>query len=137
MTIDLTLLGTGTPTPLTHRAGSSYLLKLGGGETLLFDCGPFCMRRLLEKGVSPTEISSLFLTHLHYDHCVDYGYLMLSRWDQGAGKIPELNVYGPAPTHDMTQRLFAEDGVYLNATMLRILNNVCRTASMSGCADRP
>ena len=111
MSIRLTLLGTGTPTPLLHRAGSSYLVTLGE-EILLFDCGPGCVRRLLENGVSPTRIAHLFLTHLHYDHCVDYGYLVLSRWDQGVGKIPELNVYGPPNTERMTQLLFGETGVF-------------------------
>ena len=111
MSIRLTLLGTGTPTPLLHRAGSSYLVTLGE-ETLLFDCGPSCVRRLLEKGVSPTHITHLFLTHLHYDHCVDYSYLVLSRWDQGVGKIPELSVYGPPNTERMTQLLFDESGVF-------------------------
>ena len=111
MSIHLTLLGTGTPTPLLHRAGSSYLVTLGE-EILLFDCGPGCVRRLLEKGVSPTRITHLFLTHLHYDHCVDYGYLVLSRWDQGVGKMPELSVYGPPNTERMTQLLFGESGVF-------------------------
>ena len=55
MSIHLTLLGTGTPTPLIHRAGSSYLVTLNK-EILLFDCGPgrcgvfwrreYCQRRL-------------------------------------------------------------------------------------------
>ena len=111
MALTLTLLGTGTPSPLLHRAGSSYLVALDE-ELLLFDCGPFCVRRLLERDVSPTSIGTLFLTHLHYDHCVDYGHLVLSRWDQGAGKIPELNVYGPNPTKQMTERLFGERGAY-------------------------
>ena len=70
------------------------------------------MRRLLEKDVSPTRITHLFLTHLHYDHCVDYGYLVLSRWDQGIGKISELSVYGPPNTERMTQLLFGESGVF-------------------------
>ena len=111
MSLELTLLGTGTPTPLVYRAGSSYLVTLDD-EVLLFDCGPFCVRRLLEKGVPPTRVSTLFLTHLHYDHCVDYGYLTLVRWDQGAGKIPDLQVYGPPGTARMTELLFGEEGVY-------------------------
>ena len=108
---NLTLLGTGTPTPLTHRAGSSCLVTLDK-EMLLFDCGPGCVRRLLEKGVSPTRVTSLFLTHLHYDHCVDYGYLVMVRWDQGAGQIPDLEVYGPKPAARMTELLFGETGVF-------------------------
>ena len=85
MTLALTLLGTGSPAPLSHRAGSSYLVELAG-EKLLFDCGPGAVRRLLEFGVSPTEISGLFLTYLHYDHCVDFAYFNLLRWDQGVGR---------------------------------------------------
>ena len=109
--IKLTLLGTGTPSPLHHRAGSSYLLQIGE-QFLLFDCGPACVRRLLEKGVDLRTITHLFLTHLHYDHCVDYGYLVLTRWDQGVGKIPDLQVHGPAPTARMTELLFGPSGVY-------------------------
>lgn len=100
--IKLNLLGTGTPTPSHHRAGSSDLLE----------CGPACMRRLLEANVDVRRITDLFLTHLHYDHCVDYGYLVLTRWDQGVGKIPDLDVYGPAPTAIMTELLFGASGVY-------------------------
>ncbi len=107
----LLLLGTGTPVPLAHRAGSSYLVQIGD-ESLLFDCGPGSVRRLLEAGVSPADVDHLFLTHLHYDHCVDLPYLVLTRWDQGVGRIPELPVYGPAPLDRMSTRLFAADGAF-------------------------
>lgn len=107
----LLLLGTGTPAPLAHRAGSSYLVQTGD-ERLLFDCGPGSVRRLLEAGVNPAGIDHLFLTHLHYDHCVDFAYLVLTRWDQGAGRIPELPVYGPPPLVRMSSRLFAADGAF-------------------------
>src|SRR5262249_51549867 len=46
------------------------------------------------------------------DHCMDYGRLVLQRWDQGADKIPDLDVYGPPPIERMTDLLFGEDGVY-------------------------
>ena len=111
MSLALTLLGTGTPSPFIHRAGSSYLVTVDY-DVFLFDCGPGSVRRLLRKGLTPDTVTRLFLTHLHYDHCVDYGYLVLSRWDQGAGKIPELDVYGPPPVAHMTERLFAEDGAF-------------------------
>ena len=83
-----------------------------GDQTLVFDCGPASVRRMLEAGVELPSIGHLFLTHLHYDHCIDYAYLALTRWDQGAGRIPELRVYGPPPTAHMTRRLFAPDGVF-------------------------
>ena len=53
-----------------------------------------------------------FFTHLHYDHCMDYGRLFLQRWDQGADRIADLDVYGPPPIARMTAQLFGADGVY-------------------------
>ena len=111
MSLKLTLLGTGTPTPLAHRAGSGYLVTFDD-EVLLFDCGPGIARRLLEAGVPPEALTRLFLTHLHYDHSVDYACIVLTRWDQGAGKVPELHVYGPAPLKRMTERLLGSDGAF-------------------------
>ena len=109
--IRLTLLGTGSPVSSLHRAGSSNLVRLGD-EQLLFDCGPFTVHRLLEAGSRPTAITTLFLTHLHYDHAADYGHLVLNRWDEGAGKLPDLDVYGPPPVERMTEALFGRDGVW-------------------------
>lgn len=107
----LQLLCTGTPAPLAHRGGSSYLVQTGD-ETLVFDCGPASVRRMLEAGLDLPSIDHLFLTHLHYDHCIDFAYLVLTRWDQSVGQIPELQVYGPAPTAHMAHRLFSADGYY-------------------------
>ena len=82
------------------------------GQHLLFDCGPACVRRLLEAEVAITDIDHLVLTHLHYDHCVDLAYLVLTRWDQGVGKIGDLAIYGPPPAARMTTQLFGPDGVF-------------------------
>ena len=38
--------------------------------------------------------------------------LVLQRWDQGAARIPNLQVYGPPPIARMTEQLFGENGVY-------------------------
>ena len=111
MVLRLRLLGTGTPTPLLDRAGASFMIECGD-DLLLFDCGPGAVRRLLEAGMAPTQVTHLFLTHLHYDHCNDYPYLVLTRWDQGAGRIPDLSVCGPRGVARMTRLLFDEAGVW-------------------------
>jgi len=107
----LTLLGTGTPAPTSHRAGSSYLVE-AVGERFLFDCGPGSHMRMLQAGIAVTSITQLFLTHYHYDHFTDLPHLVLRRWDQGAGKIPELPVYGPTPIKRIVASLFGRDGVF-------------------------
>ena len=107
----ITLLGTGTPQPSLERASSGYMVEVGN-DVLLFDHGPGAFHRLLQSGVPPTRASHLFFTHLHYDHCLDYARLLLQRWDQGAGQIPELKVYGPRHTQRMTEALVAADGAF-------------------------
>lgn len=107
----VTLLGTGTPAPSLTRQSSGYVVEVGG-ETLIFDHGPGAHHRFLESGRRAVDVTRCFLTHLHYDHCMDYGRLVLQRWDQGAGDVGDLAVYGPAPLQRMTDLLFAEDGVY-------------------------
>ncbi len=105
------LLGTGTPTPSLKRMCSGYLVDIGE-DRIVFDHGFGAHHRLLEAGVRATDVTHCFLSHLHYDHCGDYPRLVLTRWDQGAGRIPELEVYGPPPLAAMTGQLFAAEGVF-------------------------
>jgi ribonuclease Z len=107
----ITLLGTGTPAPSLQRQGSGYLVEIDG-DVIVMDHGPGSHHRLLESGHRAVDVTHAFFTHLHYDHCMDYGRLVLQRWDQGADKVPDLEVYGPTPMRRMTDLLFGEDGVY-------------------------
>lgn len=105
------LLGTGTPAPSLKRMGSGYMVEIGS-DVILFDFGPGAYHRMMEAGVKTTQVTHIFFTHLHYDHCCDYARLILTRWDQGAGNIPELKVYGPPPIICMTESLFGEEGAF-------------------------
>jgi ribonuclease Z len=107
----VTLLGTGTPAPSKDRQSSGYLIEVGT-DLIVWDHGPGAHHRLLESGHRSIDVTHAFFTHLHYDHCMDYGRLVLQRWDQGAGKISDLKVYGPPPIARMTEQLFGKDGVY-------------------------
>jgi ribonuclease BN (tRNA processing enzyme) len=66
----ITLLGTGTPAPSVERQSSGYLVDVGG-DVLVLDHGPGAAHRLLEAGRHPTEVTHLFLSHMHYDHIHD------------------------------------------------------------------
>lgn len=109
--MQIRLLGTGTPTPSLKRMSSAYLVEIGARK-VLFDFGPGAYHRMLEAGVQAVEITDVFFSHLHYDHCLDYLRLLMTRWDQGAGKVPELNVYGPAYTSRMTELIIGDDGIF-------------------------
>jgi ribonuclease Z len=107
----ITLLGTGTPSPSIERQSSGYLFEVGS-DRIVMDHGPGAHQRLIESGHRSVDVTHAFFTHLHYDHCMDYGRLVLQRWDQGADRIPDLQVYGPPPIRRMTDQLFGEDGIY-------------------------
>jgi ribonuclease BN (tRNA processing enzyme) len=105
------LLGTGTPTPSLKRMCSGYVVEIGN-DVIVFDHGFGAHHRLLELGISPTQVTHFFCSHLHYDHMGDYPRLLLTRWDQGAGRIPELQVFGPPPIRQVTKALFEEGGAF-------------------------
>jgi ribonuclease Z len=107
----ITLLGTGTPAPSLERQGSGYLFEVGE-DLIVMDHGPGAHHRLIESGHRAVDVTHAFFSHLHYDHCMDYARLVLQRWDMGAGRIPDLEVYGPPPIARMTGLLFGPEGVY-------------------------
>lgn len=90
---------------------SGYVVEIGS-DVIVLDHGFGAHHRLLELGIHAPRVTHLFFTHLHYDHCGDYAQLVLTRWDQGAGRVPDLKVYGPPPLARMTEQLFGKGGVY-------------------------
>ena len=117
------LLGTGTPTPSLKRMCSGYVVELGT-DTIVFDHGFGAHHRLLQLGIAPTQVTHFFCSHLHYDHMGDFPRLLLTRWDQGAGKIPELKVYGPPPLKQVTRALFEQGGAFWPDLVART-ENLC------------
>ena len=136
----ITLLGTGSPTPSVKRAGSGYLVETPS-EVFVFDCGPGSYRRFLEAGKAPTAITQLFVTHWHYDHCTDLPHYVLQRWDQGAGKIPELKIHGPRPIRRVMAALFEKDGVFDSDLEARTRNEmsvaIYHARGGTGARERP
>lgn len=107
----LYLLGSGTPTPTQSRFGSAYVLRTGE-DYLMFDCGPAATDKMVKAGLWPTQIGYLFFTHHHFDHNVDYPCFLLCRWDQSIGKEKQLEVFGPSPTEEITDKLIGPGGAF-------------------------
>lgn len=105
-----TFLGTGCPTPNKRRSGAGILLEFEQ-DSVLVDCGPGVVRRLIEADVDVLDIGYVFFTHHHFDHTVDYPELVLTGW--ATGRTDPLHVYGAKGTeqltHDLFERGFAVD----------------------------
>jgi ribonuclease Z len=100
----VTLLGTGCPPPNPRRRGPATLLEAGAARFLV-DAGSGVAVRLQQAGQRVGELRRVLLTHLHSDHVIDLGHLVLTRWI--VGENAPLEVYGPAGTADHVERLLA------------------------------
>jgi ribonuclease Z len=98
----VTLLGTGNPRPVIERFGPSILVE-AGDQKLLFDCGRGCTQRLYQAKVPFSDVTALFLTHLHSDHIVGIPDLWLTGWIMG--RTTPLRVWGPGGTQQMMKGL--------------------------------
>jgi ribonuclease Z len=98
----VTLLGTGNPRPVMSRFGPSILVE-AGKEKLVFDCGRGAAQRLYQLDIAFSDITGLFLTHLHSDHTVGIPDLWLTGWVMG--RTTPLPVWGPEGTKAMMQHL--------------------------------
>ncbi|MBK3573094.1 MBL fold metallo-hydrolase [Streptomyces sp. MBT65] len=97
--LSLTLLGTNSgPPPLAARYGISQALVVNG-RTYVVDCGRGAVSQYMRAGLSMPSLTSIFLTHLHADHIVDYyAFPMLAAGASGAqGFQSPVDVYGPGP----------------------------------------
>jgi ribonuclease BN (tRNA processing enzyme) len=103
------LLGTGTPIPDPTGSGPAVAVVVNG-QAYLFDAGAGVVRRAEEaalrfgiEALDATNLTRLFLTHLHSDHTLGYPDIILTPWVVGR-RLP-LDVYGPKGTQEMTDHL--------------------------------
>jgi ribonuclease Z len=102
--VKVTLLGTGCPPTNPGRRGPATLIAQGRTRFLV-DAGSGVAAQLHQVGIRAVEVDRLLLTHLHSDHVIDLGHLVLSRWI--IGQNAALEVFGPAGTRDHLDRLLA------------------------------
>ncbi len=98
------LLGTGTPRTEVGRAGTSTAVVVDD-QPYIFDFGPGVALRLSEghqmgiAGLAMSGVTRAFLTHMHSDHTLGLGELMLAPWM--FGREEPLEIYGPHGTAAM------------------------------------
>jgi ribonuclease Z len=110
--LELTLLGTGSPVHVAHRFGPSQVIS-DGRVRLLIDTGWSSTIRLFQSGIPPQTIDAVFITHLHSDHTTDMADFLVMRWVGGIKSA--IPIYGPVGTKRMIagfQEAMAADTVY-------------------------
>ncbi|HEX5480646.1 MAG TPA: MBL fold metallo-hydrolase [Dehalococcoidia bacterium] len=99
-TLEVTLLGTGSPLPSTTRCGGGQVVR-GGDALILIDCGWGVARRMQQAAIRTPDLDAVFFTHLHSDHITDFADLLMTGWT--GGRTSPLPVYGPAGTRETVE----------------------------------
>lgn len=100
MSIEVIVLGSGSPLPHPDRAGPATLVRAQGRD-FLFDCGRGVLMRAIAVGATAPKLTAQFITHLHSDHTTDFNDVITTRWIMSPGPNP-LPVYGPVGTRRFT-----------------------------------
>jgi ribonuclease Z len=101
MDLSLFFAGTAGSVPSARR-GLPALLVRRGGDRILIDCGEGTQRQLV-RSVGLTDLTDVFLTHLHADHWLGLPG-MLKSFELRDRERP-LTVHGPPGTTALLERL--------------------------------
>lgn len=96
----LVLLGTAAgPVPGRTRKMTSHVM-LSNGSAYVLDCGLGVTDQFARTGIPFNVLKSIFITHHHADHNIEYGPLLIVGWIQG---LPvDVRAFGPPPLKQMT-----------------------------------
>jgi ribonuclease BN (tRNA processing enzyme) len=96
---DTALITTGVvlgPPPEPNMFGISSALKIGS-DVYVIDCGLGSLNAFANAGLQFKDLKTMFITHMHTDHIVDYySFFASGGWQAPPGRAPVV-VYGPGP----------------------------------------
>jgi ribonuclease BN (tRNA processing enzyme) len=96
----LVLLGTAAgPVPGRSRQMTSHVM-LSNGAAYVLDCGLGVTNQYAGSGIPFSALNSIFITHHHADHNIEYGPLLIIGWIQGMKN--GVRAFGPPPLQQMT-----------------------------------
>ncbi|MFM8974513.1 MAG: ribonuclease Z [Vulcanococcus sp.] len=97
--MQVTFLGTSSGVPTRGRNVSAVALRLPQrAELWLFDCGEGTQHQFLRSELRVSQLSRIFITHMHGDHVFGLPGLLASLGL--AGTCSGIDLYGPDPLRD-------------------------------------
>jgi ribonuclease BN (tRNA processing enzyme) len=101
----ITILGTGTATPVLSRNASGLVIE-AAGSCVLVDLGPGTLRRLCEAGLDYKDVDIILITHFHPDHVSDLTPLLFaSNYAYGPFREDPFLLVGPAGLDQLYESL--------------------------------
>jgi ribonuclease Z len=93
LSIEVTILGTGSASPVFNRHPSAQFLNLNNNHFFLIDCGECTQFQMMRYRISHAKITHIFISHLHGDHYLGLVGLLSSM--QLWGRKKDLYIFGP------------------------------------------
>src|SRR5262249_42670046 len=98
----LVLLGTGGgPGGLGRTRKMTSHVMLSNGAAYVLDCGLGVIDQYARTGIPFPALRSIFITHHHADHNIEYGPLLVVGWIMGMHL--DVRAFGPPPLKQMTE----------------------------------
>lgn len=108
MSVQVALLGTGTPNACPDASGPAVSIIVDGTPYII-DCGPGVVRQATAlyrqglKALTPRLLNTLFITHLHSDHTAGLADFILTPWV--LERQEKIKIFGPQGIQDMYDAL--------------------------------
>ncbi|MCL6433354.1 MAG: ribonuclease Z [Leptolyngbyaceae cyanobacterium HOT.MB2.61] len=97
--MQITFLGTSSGVPTRMRNVSGVALRLPQrAEFWLFDCGEGTQHQILRSDLKISQLTRIFITHMHGDHI--FGLMGLLASCGLAGNAQRIDIYGPPDLED-------------------------------------
>lgn len=132
MKFEVTILGSGSATPIFQRNPTSQIVNINE-KILMVDCGEGTQQQMLRYGVKFNKIESIFISHLHGDHF--FGLIGLISSMSLNGRIKSLNLYCPPALKDILELQFLHSGTILKFTLNYIFTQNQQTQKIVDNAD--
>lgn len=115
MTFEVTILGSGSATPIFHRNPTSQLLNCNE-KFYLIDCAEGTQQQLIKFGLKASKIDYIFISHLHGDHY--FGLIGLLSSLHLNGRIKPMHIFAPKALQEIIELQFKYSDTHLKYELI-------------------
>lgn len=115
MTFEVTILGSGSATPIFNRNPTSQLLNCNE-KFYLIDCAEGTQQQLIKFGLKASKIDYIFISHLHGDHY--FGLIGLLSSLHLNGRIKPMHIFAPKALQEIIDLQFKHSDTHLKYELI-------------------
>jgi len=112
---EITILGNGSAVPTSWQNPSAQMVRYGR-HRFLIDCGEGTQMQMIRYGVSYSNLSHIFISHLHGDHFLGVAGLLSTLHLYGRQKA--LHIFAPQPLKEILRLQFEVSHTRLHFPLL-------------------